>query len=358
MLIYLDTNIFYKNWFFESPHFKYLFHFINNEGHSLLISRLVIQEVENIRNREVKSSLEEIQKSIQNLNKRLIRNVDFDDEIVNNQEYDFEKLLNNHVDYFDVLEYRSVQQEEVVQKALYHLKPFQEDEKGYRDTLIWLSLLEFVKQKDIKEEVIFISSNKNDFFDQNQKHICFHPDLLKDIEVRNITTSIVPYETLFSFVKNTIDEALHSFDHSNPDFEEFLEEEGERYLETFDYRGEIFNFRPYSFTIKFSQILSVEVDMFEGLEDPEVLAVKKMSKDSIYVNFKYNLRRVTLTLEIFKDEYLKYNDDIDVYFYDSQFHEDTVSITTVIRPYFDVSFIYNPLTEVADNYSVDYLYIG
>ena len=27
MIIYLDTNIFYKNWYFDNPHFKYLFNF-------------------------------------------------------------------------------------------------------------------------------------------------------------------------------------------------------------------------------------------------------------------------------------------------------------------------------------------
>lgn len=360
MIIYLDTNIFYKNWYFDNPHFKYLFHFINNEGHTLLISKLVIQEIENIRNREIKSTLEDISKSMEFLNKRLLHNVKFDDTAIINQEYDFEKLLKRFIEYSNIttLDYSYVKQEEVVEKALYLKKPFQEEEKGYRDTMIWLSLLDFVKDNDIKEEVIFISSNKNDFFEKKKKPISFHSDLMEDISRKQITTEIIPYETLFSFVKNTIDEGLHSFDHSNPDFEHYLEVLGEEYLETFDYRGKMFSFKSGAYTIKFSHILNVHIDMFEGMEDPEVLGAKKLNEDSVYVNFKYNLRRVTLTLEILKEEYFKYKDEILNNFYDIEFQEETVLISTVIRPYFDVSFIYDTLKEEVNDYSVDYLYIG
>ncbi|ABV67585.1 conserved hypothetical protein [Aliarcobacter butzleri RM4018] len=360
MIIYLDTNIFYKNWYFDNPHFKYLFHFINNEGHTLLISKLVIQEIENIRNREIKSTLEDISKSMEFLNKRLLNNVKFDDTAIINQEYDFEKLLKEFINYSNIriLDYIDVKQEEVVEKALYFKKPFQEEEKGYRDTMIWLSLLDFIKTNNIKKDVIFISSNKNDFFEKKKKTISFHSDLLEDINKKEITTKIIPFETLFSFVKNTIDEALHSFDHSNPNFEHYLEVLGEEYLGTHDYRGEVFNFRSGAFTIKFSQIINVHVDMFEGMEDPEVLGAKKLDEDSVYVNFKYNLRRVTLTLEISKEEYFKYKDDISNKFYGTEFQEETVLISTIIRPYFDVSFIYDTLQEEVKDYSVDYLYIG
>jgi hypothetical protein len=360
MIIYLDTNIFYKNWYFDNPHFKYLFNFINNEGHTLLISKLVIQEIENIRNREIKSTLEDINKCMEFLNKRLLHNVKFDDSAIINQKYDFKELVKKFIDYSNItiLDYSDVEQEEVVEKALYLKKPFQEEEKGYRDTMIWLSLLAFVKTNNIEEEVIFISSNKNDFFEKKKKSVTFHSDLLEDINKKQITAQITPYETLFSFVKSTIDEGLHSFDHTNPDFEHYLEILGEEYLGTFDYRGEMFNFKSGVFTIKFSQILNVHVDMFEGMEDPEVLGAKKLNEESVYVNFKYNLRRVTLTLEILKEEYFKYKDEILNNFYNVEFQEETVLISTVIRPYFDVSFIYNPLQEEVNDYSVDYLYIG
>ena len=94
----------------------------------------------------------------------------FDDSAIINQKYDFKELVKKFIDYSNItiLDYSDVEQEEVVEKALYLKKPFQEEEKGYRDTMIWLSLLAFVKTNNIEEEVIFISSNKNDFFEKKK----------------------------------------------------------------------------------------------------------------------------------------------------------------------------------------------
>ena len=67
MQIFIDTNIFYNDWFIQNSNFKYLFNYINNDGHTLLLSKLVIQESENIRNREINEALSEINKNIKKL---------------------------------------------------------------------------------------------------------------------------------------------------------------------------------------------------------------------------------------------------------------------------------------------------
>jgi hypothetical protein len=275
-----------------------------------------------------------------------------------NEQYSIESLLKNSVEWLQIIDYNDVPQDEVVKRALNNIKPFQEEEKGYRDTLIWLSLLDYIKRNEIKEDIIFISSNKNDFYDKNKKGTFFHNDLILDLEKKDIKNNVIPYDSLFSFIKNTIDTDLHSFDHINNDFETFLEEEGEKYLKTYDFRGETVTTRTFQFSLNFSQIFDVEVDMFEGLEDPELVGIKKLDENCIYINYKYNLRRVTLIIEVLKEEYLRNKSDIDTYFYDKEFDDDFVKISTVIRPYFEVSFIYNPKTDTPSNYSVDYLYLG
>ena len=358
MKIYLDTNIFYKNWFLESPHFMYLFNFINNESHDLVISKLVIEEIENIRKREINSTIEKIEKEFDFLNKRLKNNISLSIQDMVNEPYSMEEVLKKSVYWLDLVDYNSVPQDEVVKRALHNIRPFQEEEKGYRDTLIWLSLLNYIKEKNSDDEIIFISSNKNDFYDKNKKETVFHSDLLKDLEEKGIKNKLVPYDSLYSFIKNTIDTDLHSFEHLNADFETFLEEEGEDYLKTYDFRGKIVSTRSFQYTINFSQIFDVEVDMFEGLEDPELLGIKKLDENSLYINYRYNLRRVILTLEVLKEEYIKNKSEIDQYFYDKEFYDEFAKITTVIRPYFDVSFIYNPKTETSSHYSVDWLYLG
>ncbi|EDM46807.1 PIN domain-containing protein [Marinobacter algicola] len=74
MKIFVDTNIFYNDWFMRNANFKYLFHFLNNEGHSLIVSDLVIQESENIRNRELLEALHEIKSGIKKAQNSIIVN--------------------------------------------------------------------------------------------------------------------------------------------------------------------------------------------------------------------------------------------------------------------------------------------
>jgi predicted nucleic acid-binding protein len=52
--VFLDTNVFYRNWFAGNANFKLLFYYLNNLEYELLLSDLVIQEANNIRQREVR----------------------------------------------------------------------------------------------------------------------------------------------------------------------------------------------------------------------------------------------------------------------------------------------------------------
>jgi predicted nucleic acid-binding protein len=108
MKIYLDTNIFYKNWFLESAHFKYLFTFINNEAHDLVISKLVIEEIENIRNREINLTIEKINREFDYLNKRLNKCLNLDIHSMVNEQYSIESLLKNSVEWLQIIDYNDV----------------------------------------------------------------------------------------------------------------------------------------------------------------------------------------------------------------------------------------------------------
>lgn len=359
MIIFIDTNIFYNHYFFENPHFKYLFNFLNNESHTLLISKLVTEEIENIRRREINSILEEINKNFKLLNKKIQHNIRFDTSFKEQDNYNFERLLKMHVDSLKILDYKTVNQEEIVKKALGVLRPFQEGEKGYRDTLIWLSFLDYIKENKIKDQIVFISANKNDFFIKKDNCISFHPDLQDDIKNREIITSIMPYETLFSFVQSSIDKTLHAIDDFDHDFDDFLEEEGQFYLETFDYKNSTFFFKRIpAFTVKFSHIINVEVSINEGVEDPKILEKTKLNDNELYLNYRFNLRRVSITLEVFKDDYYQHKSEIEAHFYNVELFDDTAFITILTRPYFDVSFIYNIKDEIAGNFLVDTIYFG
>jgi len=77
MKIFLDTNVFYKNWFADNPNFKLLFYFLNNKKFELLLSDLVVQETNNIRTREVHEVRSEIDRLIKKGNKLNLKELSF-----------------------------------------------------------------------------------------------------------------------------------------------------------------------------------------------------------------------------------------------------------------------------------------
>lgn len=220
--------------------------------------------------------------------------------------------------------------------------------------------LDYLKKKNIKEEVIFISSNSKDFFTNDKKNIEFHPDLWFDILQKEIKTLITPFKTLYDFVNSKlIDKTIHSIDHFSHDFDEYIAYEGKEFLETFDYKGETIYFKSYpEYIVKFLNIIDVFVEIDEGLEDTEILNVSKLKDNELYINYRYNLRRVSITFEINQKEYYTYKNEIDTYYYNKEFIDDSVYITMQIRPHFDVSFIYNTKDDYSDSFTVDSIYFG
>jgi len=360
MKIFLDTNVFYNNWFMKNANFKYLFHFLNNEEHELIISELVIQEVENIRNRDVRSSLAEIKKNINKLKKLNLSKVEYESDTLGLQEYKLLPLLDGKVESIHVFNYENIAHKEVVNRALINKKPFAEGEKGYRDTLIWLSFLNYVsEQKITDEEIIFITENSSDFFKVNKKEVTFHKDLINDFEVNGIEAKITPYTSLFDFVNSTIDQHDHAIDKVNMEWilEEYVESEGERYLENMTNSDLSEYLEDSIFDSKVKEILEIRVDVWEGLEDPKILQTTKMEDSDIYVSYSFNLRRVTLEIDIPEVDYIENQSALHKLFIDIDVSSGVATLTTYVRPYFDVSFIYNDRKNTLTDYEVSQLWL-
>ena len=77
-----------------------------------------------------------------------------------------------------------------------------------------------------------------------------------------------------------------------------------------------------------------------------------MKGNDVFVSYSFNLRRVILSLEIPKSDYESNKELIDEQFYDIEIKTDSVFIETVIRPYYEISFIYNTDTEQYKDVSI------
>ena len=111
------------------------------------------------------------------------------------------------------------------------------------------------------------------------------------------------------------------------------------------------------FNTKVNNILDIRADVFEGLEDPEVLYTTRLEKNDIYVSYRYNLRRVTLEVDIQEIVYLLNKDELDKIFYEVEINSEIATMTCLVRPYLDVSFIYNEKEELLKDYEVDTLWL-
>ncbi|HIF9238109.1 TPA: PIN domain-containing protein [Photobacterium damselae] len=344
MKIFIDTNVFYNDWFMKQANFKYLFHYIANECEELVMSKVVCEEVENIRKREAALSLTKINDELKNLKKLLPFQVSFDSSEIESFDYGFIDEIENKCENLTIIYYENISQSEVVRRALSNRKPFTEGEKGYRDTLIWLSLLQHLKEKNYSGDVAFISKNTSDFFVKKQSEFHLHSDLLEDLKSYEITANIIPYDSLFSFVNRNIEKDKHVVEHSK--IMSILESEGCDYFSSLS--GSALSSvlsRSRLNSVPLQNLIFSSAEIFEGLEDEYLENSKEMKGDDVFVSYSFNLRRVILSLEIPKSDYEASKDIIDKQFYDVEIKTDSVYIETVIRPYYDISFIYNTETE-------------
>lgn len=92
---------------------------------------------------------------------------------------------------------------ELLARALNRRKPFSEKGSGYRDALIWHSILWIAETYGVENDPIaFVTSNTRDFADSNNQ---LHPDLCADLVTRGFANnSVILFPDMRSFVDQQI----------------------------------------------------------------------------------------------------------------------------------------------------------
>lgn len=360
MRVFLDTNVFYKNWFADNANFNLLFYFLNNLELELLISNIVIQETNNIRFRELNEVKAELTRTIKKSNKLTQKSLQFDIDILGIPDYDLIDVLKKRVDWVCRIEYDNIPHSIIVERAIGSIKPFNNEEKGYRDTLIWLSFLEYLSSNNIEGDVAFITNNKHDFFQLKDKTLSFNDDLLRDIAERKINANIIPYLNIYDFAKENIDKTPHSFDQRKllDDLGEFLVSETKSFLNAMNNNDLSELLETRLFTEKLTPVLEVNSDIFEGLEYTQINSIKELPDNSVYIESEFDMRRVDLVVSIDSTEYKQYADEIEAIrsLYNIEHEDNHVKLSFTLRTYIGGSFEYDTVSETASNLSVDYIY--
>lgn len=180
--IVLDANVFIADYWLRSPSFVLLRDFLKKTNATLVVPKVVFQEVLNHHEEDLKKVKSDIQRALREAG-RLIR--DFkgrQDSIValskKSKEDPYEKFLSSELASLNsrIPDYNDIPHTEVIDRDLRRRKPFQESGKGYRDTLLWETILRNSIEKGV--ETVFITKNVRDFSDANGE---LHGDLKNDV---------------------------------------------------------------------------------------------------------------------------------------------------------------------------------
>ncbi len=195
MKVILDANILIADFTLSSSAFKLLFSNANARNFTLYIPQIVLDEVINKFKSRLEKSIRDINSEIIKLNRlagvELGRNISSDFSIGAVEKY--KCFLDEIIDLnnIQIISYPETSHKYLVEKAIQIKKPFNANEGGYRDCLIWENVKSMVPRKSdnlTSVEIVFITANCTDFLTDERD---FHPDLVSELKEEGLVTDFV-----------------------------------------------------------------------------------------------------------------------------------------------------------------------
>ena len=180
VLIVLDSNIIIRDFWMKGQSFEYLrtHMFI---GHTLVIPEIVVEEVVNHFSKRADEVIEKVRidetpKSLAKFH-RIYGETSIpahsDPKLLTKR---YEKFLFDTVEECGgfIAETPEIPQDLLISRSIQRKKPFSGGDKGYRDTLIWYTILSLLDKNTL---LSFVTNNTHDFFAEDGK---IHSELLAE----------------------------------------------------------------------------------------------------------------------------------------------------------------------------------
>ena len=347
MIIFLDTNIFYNNWYVKNANFNLLFNFVSNTQSTILISDIVEDEVNNKKKQITTETYSSLLATFEKYQKLLDKKLDVTVKEEKKNEYSFKEIITSKCDNIIFYPYDTIPNSILVNRAIRKVKPFQEQDKGFRDTLIWLSFLEHIKANYSNEEIIFINNNSYDFY--NSKKDGLHEELLNDLEEYDIKNKFSIYKDLYSFVTSTIDKSLHSLNLDKLGeeliipYEHLIEIETEYYINALSELEKIeITGRNSDLKKILASVNLINFHIVEGIEDLSILHHKILDDPNlIFLELNFNLRISEVEYYMPSTIYNDNSDNLNTKFYNVEEIAGNTKFYDFLRIDFDVSYTFN-----------------
>ena len=152
----LDTNIIHSEGFASSVLFRFLASSADLLGHKIHVPALVIDEATAKFEDEIANKQERTNRELRRLERILGRPLESSTVDLNPHE-EASLLRAKLEDYESVLAYPDTPHEELAKRAINRKKPFDQKGSGYRDSLIWESVVELASQ--LNEKVVLLAAD-------------------------------------------------------------------------------------------------------------------------------------------------------------------------------------------------------
>ncbi|WP_140920913.1 PIN domain-containing protein [Limnobaculum xujianqingii] len=368
MLILIDTNIFYNNWKMSSAMFQVLSNFIKNTSENkLLIPFVIIKETQNKYNEEIKK----LEKDILQLEGRVKRftGSEFSIDSLNNEikKFNFEDELLKIFPNTCVISSSYIDNDLLLDKAIFSKRPFRDNEKGYRDALIWNGLTQYLYRNKVNDKVIFITNNSHDFMSPMKEKKEFHSDLIEDLFNLELQNKFFIYSSLSEFITEHVDQELHSFSHEDIEkikekFLENIESEFESYTPVYmedlslDDCASLYESSGFNGTI-IKLCKEFEFDVIEGTEDSSIYSGYKLPDNKYAFEYSYNFRICSLEFYIDTSIYHQNRDAIISEFMNIEIGPKITRFYSFPRIYFYGSGVIDLANNNIERISIDELII-
>ncbi len=209
MLIVLDATTIISAGFGNSALFRFLLLSSEIAGHSIYIPESVIEEVIAKFERELRSKAEKTTTTLRDLGRHIqkfmltpIYDIDQSQEVNAYSERLHKQLSDAHC---TIVPYPDVSHTELLKRAVSRHRPFDDRGSGYRDALIWHSILELTTASN--DKIVFVSGDK-DFRGANGE---LHANLVMELIQRGQRMDDVTLvDSLGSLLDQHIRPSLHN----------------------------------------------------------------------------------------------------------------------------------------------------
>ena len=336
MKVVLDSNIIIADFWLESTNFKVLFESAKKGDVKIYIPEIVLDEVINKYNQRLEQSKLKVDSELKTFKKlsRTDRKNPLTKTIIDKSVSDYQNHLKKIIkeNSIVVLKYPKTDHKILAHKAMYKLKPFNSNEKGYRDCLIWeniKTLLTDYESAVTQPELVFVSNNYKDFATSEYE---LHPDLISELEDEDFDPkSVIVYPKLSEFN----DKQAKLFFAQSASFGKKLKKNE---LWDFDLKSEITNYlfenyvgsELFQYDVEFNYEHSEPTvrSIYEDFEI-EITSVKKLNAIDYLVDVAFEINS-EIDFFIEKSDYWSMDDDKSISIEDSDWNKWVMWATTEV----------------------------